>query len=406
LTEIQVTRARWALRLFLLMMGTLVLVWQLSELTIPLGDFVEYWTASEALLLGESPYAPDILWSLQQGIGHLRPRPLLMYNPPWILSLTVPFSLLDHISARLAWLVFHFVCLFASATMLWKIYSGSYRGLLTAWILTLTFLPTSVALVAGQLGPLLLLGYSCFIFGVYTQRWSIAGLGIVLASFKPQVAMLLWPALLVWLWRGRHWPLFRWTLVVLVAFLAMPMAMIPEIIVHYVALLFNHAPVEWVTPTVGSLLRFAFGAEYFWLQFIPLVPGLLWLAWHLIRSLDAWDWREQMPLLLLISFVTSPYVWPHDATVLLLPVLAVAARLRGLPFEKAWQWVGGYAVILGIVWAARLGTYSGMVWFVGFAPALLALYCLMVRSQPWHRSFVPELGSVGCRSEPVALEAR
>lgn len=399
-------RARWALSLFLLVIGTLVLVWQVSELTIPLGDFVEYWTASEALLLGESPYAPDVLWSLQQGIGHSASRPLLMYNPPWILSLIVPFSLLDHISARLAWLVFHFICLFASATMLWKIYSGSYRGLVTAWILTLTFLPTSVALVAGQLGPLLLLGYSCFIFGVYTQRWSIAGLGLVLASFKPQVAVLFWPALLVWLWRERRWPLFRSTLLALVAFMAIPMVMVPEIVLQYGVFLLSHPPTEWVTPTFGSLLRLAFGAEHFWLQFIPLVPGLLWLAWHLIRSRYAWDWHEQMPLLLLISFVTSPYVWPHDATVLLLPVLAVAARLRDMPFEKVLQWAGGYVVILGLVWAARLGMHSGMVWFVGFAPALLALYCLVVRSQLWRCPSVLAGGSVGCRSEPVAWEVR
>ena len=39
-------------------------------------------------------------------------------------------------------------------------------------------------------------------------------------------------------------------------------------------------PSQWLSPTLGTLLRLAFGDESFRLQFVPVAVGLAWFAWH------------------------------------------------------------------------------------------------------------------------------
>ena len=51
-----------------------------------------------------------------------------------------------------------------------------------------------------------------------------------------------------------------------------------------------------------------FGEDRFGLQFVPTVIGLGWLVIHAWRhGSREWNWSEQMPLVLLISFATASY---------------------------------------------------------------------------------------------------
>ena len=57
-------------------------------------------------------------------------------------------------------------------------------------------------------------------------------------------------------------------------------------------------PAQYRSPTIGTVLRLAFGEGQFRLQFLAMIPGLLWFMpyWWLQRR--SWNWLEQMPLLL------------------------------------------------------------------------------------------------------------
>jgi hypothetical protein len=77
-------------------------------------DFVEYWAASRLLLTGNNPYGPQELFELQRSVGWKDSIPLLMWNPPWTLSFTVPFGLASFDVAQLLWLLFNtLIILFA-----------------------------------------------------------------------------------------------------------------------------------------------------------------------------------------------------------------------------------------------------------------------------------------------------
>ncbi len=158
----------------------------------------------------------------------------------------------------------------------------------------------------------------------------------------------------------------------------MPLAFNPHIWQQYADALGNRPPSQWVSPTIGTLLRLAFGEELFRLQFVPLAIGLAWFAWHWRKHGREWDWREQLPLLLLVSFVTAPYgAWPFDM-VLLLPA-AMWLVLHAKPPARGPVVAGLVAVNVGCL-AMNLLKISSF-WFLWVSPAVLLLYIAGTRTR-------------------------
>src|SRR2546425_7820696 len=85
---------------FGLAVGVVVLGWQLTHLlanpfVLPPDDFVEYWAAGRLNASGENPYDPDRLVPLERETGRDVDEAGMMWNPPWTLTLAMPFGLLD-----------------------------------------------------------------------------------------------------------------------------------------------------------------------------------------------------------------------------------------------------------------------------------------------------------------------
>src|SRR5262249_22658017 len=135
-------------------------------------------------------------------------------------------------------------------------------------------------------------------------------------------------------------------------------------------------PEEWKSPTIGTLLRLILGEELFQLQFVPVAFGLGWLAWHWMKRHRDWNWTDELPLLLLMSFVTAPYgAWPFDM-VLLLPA-AMWLVLRVEPPARRPVLAGLIAVNIGCL-ALNLLKVSSF-WFLWVSPAVLLLYVIGTR---------------------------
>jgi hypothetical protein len=148
----------------------------------------------------------------------------------------------------------------------------------------------------------------------------------------------------------------------------------------------NRPPAQWLSPTIGTVLRLVFGAEYFRLQFISVAVGLAWFSLYRWYKRRNWNWVEQLPLVLLVSFVTAPYgAWPFDMVVLLPAVLVLLVKSR-----TAWNTDEGFAIgsprftVAGLV-MVNVGClvmnlcHTGSFWFIWVSPAVLALYALHAR---------------------------
>ena len=179
----------------------------------------------------------------------------------------------------------------------------------------------------------------------------------------------------------------------------LPMAFNPDVWQQYADAMANRPPqAKWVSPTLASLFRLAFGEKAVPFQFVPAAIGLVWFAWYRWAKRHDWNWTEQLPLVLLVSFVTAPYgAWPFDMVLLLPAVFAMMAKRptpnplpegRGLSPAPSLQGGGwGVGSSLGLV-AVNVGCLvmnvcqTGSFWFIWVSPAVLVLYALHMRQSP------------------------
>src|SRR5262245_47676425 len=136
----------------------------LADPTIwPPDDFIEYWAAAKLTLDGQNPYDGKQLLPLQQANGRKTDEPVMMWNPPWALTVVLPLGLFPAREAQLLWLAVNLVAVGFCGDRLWRIFGGSLERRWIGWAVALAALPSAFALQSGQIGPLLLLGAVLFL---------------------------------------------------------------------------------------------------------------------------------------------------------------------------------------------------------------------------------------------------
>ena len=354
-----------------------VIGWQFRSLLTdpsvwPPDDYVEYWAAGNLQLRGHDPYDPAQLLPLQRHAGRDTDEAVMMWNPPWTLTYVMPLGVLPARVGQLAWLLVGVAAILASVGLLKATYATPSTAKRFA-IATAVFVPVYLVLQAGQIGPLLLLGASGLAFFARRGQFALAGVAAVLLSTKPHLAYLVWVAMLADALVSRRFRMLAAGVAVGLVTAAIPLAFNPDVYGQYLATMRDYPPAQWVSLTLGTLLRVAFGAEHFGLQFVPVALGLGWFAWHWWPRRRSWNWADELPTLLLASFLTSPYgAWHFDLVLLLVVVLRRAGDPAAIRLR--WAYFAMCALMLAV---SQSGLTS--VWFGWVAPALLALDLLPVR---------------------------
>jgi hypothetical protein len=343
----------------------------------PPDDFVEYWAAAKLARNGENPYDGAKLLPLQQAAGRDTNEPIMMWNPPWSLAVVLPLGWFPAREAQLLWLLANLAAIAFCGDRLWRMFGGSRESRWIGWAAALGFLPTLFALQSGQIGPLLLLGAVLFL-ECERRGWPmLAGASTLLLAVKPHMAYLVWVAILLKPARkgDTGYPALLMILGGLVAGVfatLIAVAFDPAVLAQYMDAMANRPPSQWVSPTFGTVLRMAFGEDLFKLQFVPVLAGLAWFAFHWKRHAATWNWTEQLPLLLLVSFVTAPYgAWPFDM-VLLLPAVVRLVVLRKPAILALLLAVNVACLAMNLL---ETGSFA----FIWVSPAILAIYLLGTR---------------------------
>jgi hypothetical protein len=353
----------------------------------PPDDFVEYWAAAKLTLDGQNPFEESHLLPLQQAAGRDTQDAIMMWNPPWSLPAVLPLGLFAAREAQLLWLLVHLAATWFCADRLWFLLGGARERRWIGWAVAFVFMPTVFALSSGQISPFLLLGAVLFL-ECERRGWQyLAGAATVLVAIKPHLAYLLWVGVAVdALARGR-WRVIVGGAATGLACALLPLAFNPQVWHQYAEAMTHRPPEQWLMPTIGTLLRLVFGPQHFWLQFVPMTFGLVWFAWYRWNNRHDWNWLEQLPLVLVVSFITAPYgSWPFDMVLLLPAVFAMVARLTSLPAGRGVGGVGlGASLVLAGLVAVNLGCLllnlfgTGSFWFLWVSPAVLVLYAAHMR---------------------------
>ena len=313
-------------------------------------DYVEYWAAGRLNLRRGNPYSPSELLGLQIAIGRLENVPLMMWNPPWTLAIIMPFAVLSYPTSRLAWFLFSIIVILLSVDWLWRYSGGSPRLKWIAYLIALTFGPALHTLKLGQITPILMLGVVGFLRSVDRERWVQAGAAMALLSIKPHLIYL--PAFVIGLWilHTRRFSVVTGFSLVILAALCASWLVNPALLNGYLVAVTSYPPGQWLTPTLGGLLRLHTGPHLFILQSIPALVVCIWALHYWWCRRNRWRWAEQMPLLILVSAATAPYGWNHDQIVSLLAIIpVVASQDQTMPRLLKGGLVGLYVLVNGIV---------------------------------------------------------
>ena len=366
--------------------GVVWLVAAFGGMTEPSGDslqdFVEYWAAGRLNARGENPYDPATLYRQEKEVSPGLTNAIMMWNPPWTLSLVMPFSLLPVRAAHLLWLLLQLALLWGCTDWLWRYSGGSAQHRWLGWAVALAFLPTFTLLRMGQISAVVLLGVTGFLYFSERGRWAWAGAAAALTAVKPQLVLVFAAAVLLWAVDRRRWALLAGGALTLAALTLWPLACNPRVLQQYGDAM-AHEPPQMLSPTLGSLLRLAFGLDRLWLQFVPLAFGLVWLAGHWLGNRRGWDWKEQTPLLLLVSFLTTSYGgWLFDLVVLLVAVIPAAVWvLRDLDRRArvfAVTALAGFDLMALLLKDVR---WSEQYWHVWMTPMVLYVYVTLQRQR-------------------------
>ncbi len=335
-------------------------------------DFAAYWTASRQLLTGKNPYAEGPVLAMERRLGFTGPQPLIMRNPPWALPFVLPFGLLSYSAAQRVWLLSGLFAVLVSTQLLWKHSRQNDQPYWAGWLATGLFLPVSVVLALGQMGPFILLGITGFLVCQEKHRDGWAGIFGLLIALKPHLVFLFWIALLFWAAREHRWRILWALAAALCVASAIAVAFDARVFVDYRGLWTETAILWEQTPTLGGALCLLLGGKQ-WVASLPGLAGLIWFAFQWAHDRRSWLWWNQMPILLLVSVASSPYAWLFDQVVLLPAVLRATAAGSAMPRSKWFRGALIYLVVNGLILALIL-SHRTTFWYAWTAPAWLLLY--------------------------------
>ena len=288
--------------------------------SVPFDDFLAYWSAARLQLTGKNPYSLEQLHDLQKAVGFKDDVPLMMWYPPWAFPLFFLFGCFNFVTGRAFWLLAHLFLLVFCTSKLWRLYGGSQKDVLLAWAFALTFAPSTFVLRNGQMALVLLTGIVGFLYFEKARNDWGAGISLYLLAIKPHLAFLFWIALCLWILERKRWTILKSAMLSVAVATVLPLFLNPNLIGQSLRVKANLPPFDWVTPTLGTLLRIVFGPEKVFLQWLPTIAMSIGLVFYWGAKKKDWSWSEQLPLLIALGLFTTIYSWASDL-VLLLPLL-------------------------------------------------------------------------------------
>lgn len=135
-TPIQKKLVLWGL-LFLA-----IIAFSRLKLSVPLYDYVNYWSAGRLNAQGDNPYNLEQLLTLQHQGGWTEPWAIPTWYPPWALPVLMLFSQFEYSTSRLLWFLVSVCILVFAIIQSWKMYAGPPKKVWVGLLIGTLFTPT------------------------------------------------------------------------------------------------------------------------------------------------------------------------------------------------------------------------------------------------------------------------
>lgn len=295
-------------------------------------DFVEYWSAYQLFAEAKNPYDPIALLEMQKAAGSTASTPMMMWNPPILLSLFSVILDTQFVNSVQLWFLLSCLAVLLSWLMLWSIFSGSQLTLLPTLAATVFFFPLWDSFLAGQIGAFLMFGTVLLLWALLREWYWLSGVALVILSLKPHLSYLVVLVLFDWAYYRKRWTIVIAPVLYLTVLTVITEYLSPGIFGQWFDALTHTSGNErvpitaWQVATLVGAARMIFGDE----SGVPLLPmiaipgfsAIVILAYSVVREPD-YRWREVFPLLLCLSYLTAPYGWIFDQSMLVVAQVAI-----------------------------------------------------------------------------------
>ena len=349
-------------------------------------DFRSFYAVSRIVLAGGDPYefsqVAGVLREVTGEVGNFA-----FYHPPWFALALVPFALLPHFAARIAWLACNVAAWVAGLLLLTRAMRWPTQPW-SRWLLYLvaTYLFAWMTWRFEQVGVFLFLLLALALWAICNERWALSGAMLALMLTKPTISAVVVGAVLLWLVRERRWRAvqsFALTLVVL-AVLSAPL--LPTYIRHLTEPGFTQGLTRDVGETDSAGLARINTTFRDWLASFEVDGPVRTVLYGLsivagLAALLALLWRGASPLTVasvavVVAFWVAPYALQYDYPPLTIPLFLVIRDLAARVRDRGWNAVTlASGVLLAGVLSVPLweGPISDGFWMVVGLAALLAL---------------------------------
>jgi hypothetical protein len=302
-------------------------------------DFIQYWSAYQALRAGANPYDGLVLHPIERAAGQSPDATIFMWNPPWTVLLIAPVLELPFGASCLAWIGCNLALLMGIGVLLVRDVPDGGRSLFMPAILsTLLFYPAMETIALGQISLVLALAVTLFLCCAVKGNDVGAGLSLVLLTIKPHLFMIFGAWVVYWVVRERRWRVPAAAAIGLLALVLLTWALWPGALLDWWAS-FGQPPrgpgaestANWVTSSLASWVRLSLhhwtGQAPLWPMAVIPLAGLAATLIYLAVVHPPIGWTEQIHPVLCLSVGLAPYGWPFDHSVLVLGQVLLVLRV-------------------------------------------------------------------------------
>ena len=227
-------------------------------------DFVQYWAAYQLAERGADPFDPRLVMAVERARGWSEARPLMMWNPPWLLAVLAPVLLCEFDTAARAFLGLNIALIVSTVLICLKLFSVPKRLWLGVIALSPLFFPLYLTLRLGQTSIVLTFFASLMLLFCRDEKYFAMGIVLGLMTVKLQFLYLLAAAVMLVV------PMAKWTKVLLGAaftltlLLAATYALSPDALLHWLTRSKHEIDpmldvvFSWKTTTLSTIMRIYF----------------------------------------------------------------------------------------------------------------------------------------------------
>ncbi|HEX6773076.1 MAG TPA: glycosyltransferase family 87 protein [Acidobacteriaceae bacterium] len=316
--------------------GLAVIVLMTSQNSLAGRDWITYWASGRQLLSHQNPYDQAALAALDRSAGAGNGKVAIIRYPPSGLLFELLLAQFGPRTAGVLWILALIGALVISIRLLRQMMDQTGdRNHLLGYL----FPPVLCCLMAGQIGILLLLSFTLFLYLHERHPW-IAGAVLSFCLSKPHLMALPLTVLVVWSLGRKRFQILAGGALTLLACGLIPLYFDPQIWSHYLAgFRGEHIENEFI-PVLSCVFRVLVHREWQMLQFVPVLCGIAWALAYYWRRRDSWEWLRDGSFLMAVGVLVAPYAWITDEA------LALPAVLFGLyALPRTGRSVIPYAVL-------------------------------------------------------------